>query len=269
MIDSGCSHANIRAFAQSLTDRPVRNVVNTHSHFDHTGGNGYFERVFITEPASKSAKTVMDDVPANFPLDYAFTFIRDGEMIALGGRPLRVIALDCHSPGSIALLDEKARLLFCGDEVDAGQVLLLPGYAETAGQIHTAPASSVEDCLRSMEKMGSFGTHYDTLYPAHNGAPLNPVYLQWFSELCRSILGGLKGTRDCASRSYHPTDSHYPFPGTDYRRAQHKGAALVYNQRLLWQSDQANAAALPPVTLLHLLCAGVTPDAVAVEEDTL
>ena len=48
MIDAGCSTENIRAFAQSITELPVRRVINTHSHFDHTGGNGYFDVIYGT-----------------------------------------------------------------------------------------------------------------------------------------------------------------------------------------------------------------------------
>ena len=264
MIDAGYARANIQKFAQSLTDKPLRSVINTHSHFDHTGSNGYFEKVLCTEGISRSAKTIMADLAFKFPLDYEFTIITDGEIIDPGGRPLRIIELDCHSPGNIAILDEKARLIYTGDEVEAGQVLLLPGYAEKAGQIHASPAGTVEECLDSMEKMASFKDHFDAIASSHSTVPLSPVYLEWFAELCRRILDGREqGSKDCSSGTYSGADKHFPFPGSGYRRGQYKGASLVYNKHLLRRSDKVNADKLLPATPLHVMCAWLTPDATA------
>ena len=41
-IDTGYGAGNIREYLQTLTDKPVRNVINTHHHFDHTASNSYF-----------------------------------------------------------------------------------------------------------------------------------------------------------------------------------------------------------------------------------
>jgi len=46
LLDTGLGVANIRTVAQALTDKPLL-VVNSHYHFDHTGGNGLFEDVAI------------------------------------------------------------------------------------------------------------------------------------------------------------------------------------------------------------------------------
>ena len=142
MIDSGMDAADIRAFAQTLTPLPVSRVINTHSHFDHTAGNGFFDVVYGTEGIARSAKNTMGANPADYRLDYTFTIVKDGDVIDLAGRPLRVIVLDCHAPGNLAVLDETHRILFPGDEIETGQVLLLPGYAEEPGQIHAKSAAT-------------------------------------------------------------------------------------------------------------------------------
>lgn len=255
MVDAGQPRTDIRAFAQGLTDKPLRRVVNTHSHFDHTGGNGWFDEALISRKAAPSARTVMDANAAQYKLDYPMAYVEDGDSIDLGGRRLRVLMLDCHSPGSLALLDERERLLFCGDEVDSGQVLLLPGYAERKGQIHSAPAGAVETCLQAMRRMQAEQAHFDALCPAHNGAPIAPVYLDWFITLCEEILQGKQGTADCTSPSYSAEASHYPYPNAGYLRASYKGASLVYQQTLLREADRAHADALPPATPLHVMCA--------------
>ena len=48
LIDSGMGIDRIRPVAESLTDRPIE-VVNTHYHWDHSGGNEEFERTAIHE----------------------------------------------------------------------------------------------------------------------------------------------------------------------------------------------------------------------------
>lgn len=255
MIDAGESAADIRAYGQELTDKPLRRVINTHSHFDHTGGNGFFDEVLATAAIARSAKNTMGAPPERYPLDYGFTIIRDGDVVDIGRRRLRIVELDCHSPGDVAVLDESRRLLFSGDEVESGQVLLLPGYAEEPGQIYAKPAASVETCLRAMQKLKALQPEYDAICPAHNGSPIDPVYVDWYIRLCEDVLAGQSGALDCSSPSYDAGAAHFPYPGAGYRRAAYKGASLVYCGALLRDADYTHADALPPATPLHLISA--------------
>jgi glyoxylase-like metal-dependent hydrolase (beta-lactamase superfamily II) len=256
MIDSGQPLENIRLFAEAIAEKPVRRVINTHSHFDHTGGNGYFETVYGTRAASRSAKNTMGELPALYPLNYHYTLVEDGDIIEIEGRPLKVVELSCHSPGDIAVIDLAGRALFCGDEVDSGQVLLLPGYAERPGQIHGAPAATVETCMRTMERLIALEKEFDLLCPAHNGSPIDTIYLDWFRTLCRGIMDGtIKGNEDCTSPTYYPGITHYPRPDAGYKRARYKGASLVYQGRLIHDADYGIADQLPPATALHLISA--------------
>jgi len=68
MIDAGSYDENIREFAQTLTEKPVNKVINTHSHFDHTGGNGYFQQIFATEGISRSAKKLHGRMQGPLPV---------------------------------------------------------------------------------------------------------------------------------------------------------------------------------------------------------
>ena len=256
MIDSGMSPHDIRAFAERAYGIKVRRVVNTHSHFDHTAGNGFFDIVYATEGIAHGAKTTMGADPALFRLDYACTIIKDGDTIDIGDRPLQIIELDCHSPGNIAILDINRRALFPGDEIDTGQVLLLPGYAEKPGQYYSKPAASVETYLRALIKLQNLRERYDRVFPAHNGAPVDTGWIDRYCVLARRILDGYKGSEDCTGRGYDVSMSHFPLKHANYRRAEWDGASLVYCADLLWDADyakwQALQAANPmPVTELH------------------
>ena len=48
LIDTGMGAGDLKGAVEALTDKPV-DVVNTHFHGDHTGGNGQFARVFCPE----------------------------------------------------------------------------------------------------------------------------------------------------------------------------------------------------------------------------
>lgn len=253
LIDTGSYQEDIRAMARTLTALPVDRAVNTHSHFDHTGGNGFFPRVFATEGIAQSAKNTMgEQVPPGL-LDYGFTLVKDGDIIPLAGRPLEVLVLDCHSRENLAVLDRSHRLLFVGDEIDAGQVLLLPGYAERRGQLHGKPAASVEAYRRVLRRLQGLRDSFDWICTGHNGSPLPPCYLDWFDELCGRILSGEEqGDPDCSGPTYPPGVSHYPYPEAGYRRASWKGATLVYCGGRLWDSDPPG---IQPATPLHAISA--------------
>lgn len=254
MIDAGCSTNNIQAYAQTPTERPLNKVLNTHAHFDHTGGNGYFKEILCTEGISRSAKNYMDCDGSAYPLDYDFTLIQDGQIIDLGNRHLQIIVLDCHSPENLAVIDLDRRLLFPGDELEADQVLLLPGYAEKTGQLHASAGASVEQYLDAMKKLAEHSDFFDFICPAHNGSPVAPCYLTWYIELAEQIIAGtIVGDADCTSPSYQRTVAHYSFPSADYRRAQWKGASLVYcNHRIKKSNDAPDTL---PATPLHLISA--------------
>lgn len=118
VIDSGYGCGNIRRFCQSLTEKPVRNIANTHYHFDHTANNCYFDCVFLSEETKKRA-TIPGPSFGNicFPRDYKTQIIEEGYLFRLGNRDLETISIPCHAEGALGFLDRRERLLFCGDEM--------------------------------------------------------------------------------------------------------------------------------------------------------
>lgn len=251
MIDSGCDSNNIQKYAQKLTHLPVKKVINTHSHFDHTGGNGFFEEVYMTVKQSYSAKNWMDEDPNTSPLDYDFIPIKEGKF-AFDGRFLLILDLDCHSPGNVALLDSVNRVLFTGDEIDADQVLLLPGFSEKIGQYHSVPSATVNDYKNMLLKLKKYENNYDLLCTGHNGSPLGKEYIDNFITLCDDILENKKGSSDVSSPTYSPRDTHYPFENAHYLRAEKKGCALVYCSDDYY--DRSNNNQIIPATPLHIMC---------------
>ncbi|MGN0978443.1 MAG: MBL fold metallo-hydrolase [Faecousia sp.] len=117
-IDTGYGAGNLREFLQTLTNKPVRNVINTHSHFDHTANNGYFEKAYMAYKAIPLATIPYASFAGiDFIQDYARIGIGEGFVYDLGGRTLEIFDIPDHTADGIAMLDRKERLLVVGDEL--------------------------------------------------------------------------------------------------------------------------------------------------------
>lgn len=126
-IDTGYGAGNIREYMQTLTDKPVKNVFNTHDHFDHTANNGYFEKAYMAPETIPLATIPFQSFEGiDFIQDYERVPVEEGFVYELGERTLEIFKIPDHAEGSIALLDRKGRLLFTGDEFfpqDRGKTL--------------------------------------------------------------------------------------------------------------------------------------------------
>lgn len=118
VIDGGYGCGNTRAYCQSLTDKPVRRIANTHDHFDHTANNCYFDCAYMAEETRPLATIPFPSFSGIvFPRDYPVEVIGEGYVFDLGGRKLEVFQIPDHAVGSLAFLDSREGILFCGDEL--------------------------------------------------------------------------------------------------------------------------------------------------------
>lgn len=187
VIDTGFATENIQAYAQSLTDKPVKWAANTHGHFDHTGGNGWFERAYMSAKALEIAKTPYPSKASlDYPLDYLVTIVGEGDTIELGNRSLKVFEVPAHAPSSIAFLDARGRILFSGDEVAKG-VMLYWQQAE--------PQPTIEQHARNMEKLLKHRQEFDFICSGHGEGLDDACLLDILLEHDRWIMSGNEGTQ--------------------------------------------------------------------------
>ena len=62
-IDGGCGAGNIRAFCQSLSDKPLYRLLNTHNHFDHTASNYLLMPSICPKSAIRNAAVLSQTLP--------------------------------------------------------------------------------------------------------------------------------------------------------------------------------------------------------------
>ena len=105
--------------------KDVKNIINTHGHFDHIGGNGYFlnARVAIHENEAKILEkgdrelSNADFFEGKVHPRKPDQVLKEGDKITAGKMELEVMHTPGHSPGSICLYDKKSKIIFSGDTV--------------------------------------------------------------------------------------------------------------------------------------------------------
>ena len=120
LIDSGRTTTNAKEIAEQLTNLPIE-LLNTHADFDHIAGNDAFSTAYM----HPSEYVNYYDNGQKHPQP---TSVWDQEIIDLGNRELQIISIPGHTPGSIAILDRKYRVLYSGDSVQNGRIYMFGKY---------------------------------------------------------------------------------------------------------------------------------------------
>ena len=234
LIDTGSGEGDIRAVVQEITDKEIM-VINTHGHFDHTGGNSCWSDAWMTREAAVHAKEPFDLLHKEwfesqpYP-DYRIHYLKDADQIDLGERVVEVISIPAHSEGSIALLDRNTRYLFVGDEIESGQVIwFVRNQAVSLKELADAHK-------KNMEKLKTRRKEYDLIWPAHNGMPLHPdTYLRDFMILDEMIMEGRQIIlEDTAGFGFPPDTQKIKNPFMDYGklvRTKYGAANIVYSEK--------------------------------------
>lgn len=228
VIDTGYAVENIQAYAQTLTDKPVRFAANTHGHFDHTGGNGWFERAYMSAKALEIARTPYPSKrKLHYPLDYPVTIVGDGDKIDLGNRSLEVFEVPAHAPSSIAFLDVKERILFGGDEVARGVML----YWQ-----QNEPQPTVEQHARNMEKLLRRRKEFDFICSGHGEGLDDASLVDILLEHDRWIMAGNEGTQlEMKRGADSPPPEDLVMYQIEYKRASiYKNTFIGYDIRYVF-----------------------------------
>ncbi len=200
LFDTGNGIGDIRAVVDQLTDRSVR-VINSHSHFDHIGGNHQFDEVLsvstpftLTRTAGMQSDELSLEVspearckglPAGVTEDdhriqpFAISRkISDGDVIDIGGRQLEILQVPGHTDDSIVLLDRSAGLLWSGDSFYEGPVWLF--FPETDLVAYRASVARLADLAPDLK----------AVFPAHNTPKADPALLLELRTSLDRVLAG-------------------------------------------------------------------------------
>jgi glyoxylase-like metal-dependent hydrolase (beta-lactamase superfamily II) len=204
LFDSGLGVGRIGQVVSKLTPLPVT-VLNSHTHFDHVGGNVGFGDVRNMNTAYSLASSrgevdpalaeyarptlAEDHVCGSLPAgvtrrDYKIPtwrisgYVEDGERIDVGGRTLEVVATPGHTPDSMTLLDRAHGLLLTGDTYYSNEIYLW------------APGTDLAAYRASIDRLVALRPSLETLLPAHGAPTADPDRLVELQAALRDIVAG-------------------------------------------------------------------------------
>ncbi len=118
----------MRAFIEEELNVPVRYIINTHNHADHTWGNFFFPgatiissslcRQLMAERGQAALKSTKRQNPVFKPVKIVLphlTFNTGQLSLKVGKKNLVIFPTPGHSPDGISVLVEEDRVLFAGD----------------------------------------------------------------------------------------------------------------------------------------------------------
>ena len=141
LIDTGINNSAAKKIEVVLKTNNLhpKYIINTHSHYDHCGGNNYFknnytgstiytslkEKIYMENPELRSAmlyssfpvkelELEIDELLVDYVLDYGFSKINDEKF--------EVISLKGHSPESIGIITSD-KVCFLGDSIYSDSII--------------------------------------------------------------------------------------------------------------------------------------------------
>jgi len=215
LFDTGLGIGNIKNVVDQLTDLNVV-VLNSHTHYDHIGGNHLFETIYGTSLEYSRIRSrgsppeavagflqegwVWKPLPDEFSVDeyrsHAFDIdklVYEGDQIDIGGRVLEILFTPGHAPDSICLIDRENRLLFTGDTF-----YLAPLYTHLEG-------SSFDAYAETAARLAGLASEIDRAITSHNVPVVSADYMTALGQAFADIEAGTAAdvTISDGHRQYH------------------------------------------------------------------
>ncbi len=203
LFDTGMGMSSIATLAKEITDLPIT-VLNSHTHYDHIGGNYEFDNVLamntdftldraenglpheVMKQEVTSGAICLEGLPAfdttsyhSRPFEIA-ALIADGSTIELGNRMLEVIAVPGHTPDAIALLDKENGYLWTGDTFYEAPIWLFDSVTD------------LDNYEQSIRKLADLSAGLQKVFPAHNTPVAHPIRLTELVNAFGEIMDGTK-----------------------------------------------------------------------------
>tara|TARA_R110001632_G_scaffold83134_4_gene184233 strand:- start:566 stop:1528 length:963 start_codon:yes stop_codon:yes gene_type:complete len=156
LFDTGSSELigyKIKRAIKSVTDQPIRWVINSHSHADHWLGNAAFTDTDVEIIASNHALTTMKEhgqgalefysrvtkgTIGSTQLVYPTLLLTQGQKRDFGGVDVEFIfSNDGHSPGDILMWLPKQKIIFGGDVLSSDWMPMITGHGNVPNLIKT------------------------------------------------------------------------------------------------------------------------------------
>ena len=177
MVDSGYGNGDLKATVAQLTNLPIM-LVNSHADFDHIGANAQFDKAYMHPSEFARYRAEVARFNLSDGKELAVSPLWEGDIIDLGNRKFEVILIPGHTPGSIALLDEKNRILLGGDSVLDDIIAMVNDWR------------NFDAYINSMQKLNNMRDRFDIIYTPHGTFPLSADILEGLIDSAKRCQRG-------------------------------------------------------------------------------
>ncbi len=183
----------IRAAVTALSDQPVRFIINTHWHFDHTGCNACFDSdspVIIGSDGTRERMTSAQDFPllglrSDAAAEEALPKISVSDMVTLNfnGEEIELIHIEGGHAGHDLVVHLKG-----SNVIHAGDLYWSQGYP----YIGTPHGGSLDGMIGATDRMLSMADSETRIIPGH-GAVTDRAGLETFRDLLVAVRDRISG----------------------------------------------------------------------------
>jgi len=209
------------------TQRPITRVINTHWHFDHTGGNTFFGSEGVTIIAQENVKTRLSTVQkvpfigmhdGPHPLQALRTVTYSNSMtLRQGSQRLTLLHYGpAHTDGDTTIFIAPANIVVVGD------ILSNPFYPI----IDLASGGSIDGMIHALDLILTQTDEQTKIVPGHGQWPLVEIYKT--IATCWRRFGSVFGGLIAAGKTMDETVASVPTKDFDAN-----GAAVTYPQMFL------------------------------------
>jgi glyoxylase-like metal-dependent hydrolase (beta-lactamase superfamily II) len=175
-------HDGILSKVRSVTDQPVKYILTTHHHGDHSGGNAKFLSSAQIISTANARKNIVDHKQGNAPAGMEparFTFT-DQASVFLGGKEVRAYYFGRgHTNGDAVIYFPHLRTLHTGD--------LMAG---TSPLIDYPGGGSIVEWTKTLD--AAMKLDFETVIPGH-GAVTNKAGLQTYRDNVEKMRNRVTG----------------------------------------------------------------------------
>lgn len=223
----------LRRFIERELRVPVRYIINTHYHADHSWGNSFFPDALVVAhrlchellktrgvealKAEKARNPQLRDLEVVLP---HITFEEGEILLQVGKKTLTIFPLPGHSPDCIAVLVEDDRVLFSGDAY-----MPLPYLVD----------GDIEQMISSLKRIGKMGL--ENLVPGHGDIVLR-------GEIEGSIKSNLDYLNEIRKAVRQASRRKFPQDLLDTVKVEDAGKSRVLIGGLAEQLHRQNLIAL-------------------------